>query len=48
MKKQQINDCVPPLWNKLPPALQQISESSYTSSLKPLPLKSPRGSLTPN
>ena len=45
---RSIAVAVPPLWNKLPPALRQISESSYELTQTSLPLKSPRGSFTPN
>src|SRR6218665_2891431 len=39
---------VPPLWNKLPPALRQLFDPSYTNSPKPHPLLSLHSSFTPN
>src|SRR6218665_469052 len=44
---RSIAVAVPPLWNKLPQHCDKYL-THPTSSLKPLPLPSPRNSLTPN
>src|SRR6218665_1114942 len=47
VSNRSIAVAVPPLWNKLPQHCDKYLNHP-TSSLKPLPLKSPRGSFTPN
>ena len=44
---RSIAIAVPPLWNKLPPALRQLSDPSYNSP-KPHPLLPLHRSFTPN